>query len=70
VLNLAIREAHPTHHAHVIAQSDIPAIDVPVVVTPPPPAETITEAQLERLEAAQLRRVLARLRRSGPRFTG
>ena len=70
VLNLAIRESHPTHHAHLIAQSDIPAIDVPVVVTPPPPAKTITEAQLERLEAAQLRRLFAHVHRNGPRFTG
>ncbi len=70
VLSLAIRESHPNHHGHLIEQADIPAIDVPVVVTPPPADKTITEAQLERLEEAQLKRLIAHLRRARPRFTG
>ena len=69
LLRLAIREKHPTHHAEVITQEDVLAVNVPVVVTPPPAQETITEAQLQRLEAAQLQRLKRRLRRrsEGPR---
>ena len=40
-----------THHrGRLIAQSDIPAIEIPVTVGPPPPGETISEAALKRLE--------------------
>jgi hypothetical protein len=34
----------------LIAQSDIPAIEIPVTVQPPPAGETISEAALKRLE--------------------
>jgi hypothetical protein len=72
VLSLAVREKHPVHHAELVVQADILAINIPVVVVPPPANQTITQSRLERLEAAQLRRLLRRLRGhvEGPRFTG
>jgi len=50
----------------LIEQSDITAIDVPVLVQAPPAAETIEAAQLRRLLRRRARR-LAKLRRGGRR---
>ncbi len=50
----------------LIEQSDIPAIDVPVLVQAPPAAETIEAAQLHRLLRRRARR-LARRHRDGRR---
>jgi hypothetical protein len=52
-----------THHqGQLIAQSDVLAINIPVSVQAPPASETITRAQLERIERRKLRR-LRHLRR-------
>ncbi|HMD52914.1 MAG TPA: hypothetical protein VKG62_09380, partial [Solirubrobacteraceae bacterium] len=51
LLRLFVREKHPSHHAELISQTDVLAVNVPVVVAPPPPDETITQAQLDRLLA-------------------
>ncbi len=51
----------------VIAQSDITAIDVPVIVQAPPAAETITAAELKRLMRRHARRLAARRRAHGRR---
>jgi hypothetical protein len=53
-----------THHrGKLIAQSDIPAIEIAVTVQPPPVSETISEAALKRLESKlQRRRVRGRAR--------
>jgi hypothetical protein len=48
---VGFRLATHSHHALLVAQTDTPAIDVPVVVSPPPASETITKAQLEHLLA-------------------
>jgi len=52
----------------VIAQSDVTAIDVPVVVQAPPAAETIEAAQLHRLLRRRARRLAARRDRGGRRI--
>lgn len=65
VLRLAIREAHPVHHAELITQEDTLAINVPVTVVAPPADQTITKAQLEHDEAAQFAQLLRSLRRRG-----
>ena len=47
-----------THdHGQMTAQSDVLAVDIPVSVQAPPASETITRAQLERIEKRTLRRV-------------
>ncbi len=52
----------------LIEQSDITAIDVPVLVQAPPAAETITAAELERAVRRHARRVAARRRKHGRRI--
>jgi hypothetical protein len=48
----------------LIATEDVLAIDFPVTVLPPPPAaETIGAAELEKIEAARLKKVLKRLKK-------
>ena len=47
----------------LITQSDILAINIPVVVEPPPAAKTITQAQYRRLLKRESRRVVKRRRR-------
>jgi hypothetical protein len=51
----------------LIAQSDITAIDVPVLVQAPPAAETIEAAQLHRLLRRRARRLAAQRRHRGAR---
>ncbi len=52
----------------VIAQSDITAIDVPVLVQAPPAAETIEAAQLHRLLRRRARRLAAKRHRGARRI--
>jgi len=48
----------------LIATEDVLAIDFPVTVLPPPPAaETIGAAELEKIEAARLKKVLKKLKK-------
>jgi hypothetical protein len=48
----------------LIADEDVLAIDFPVTVPPPPPAaETIGAAELEKIEAARLKKVLKKLKK-------
>jgi hypothetical protein len=52
----------------VVEQSDITAIDVPVIVQAPPAAETIEAAQLRRLLRRRARREAAKRHRAGRRI--
>jgi hypothetical protein len=52
----------------LIEQSDITAIDMPVLVQAPPAAETIEAAELHRLLRRRVRRLAARHHRGGQRI--
>lgn len=61
-LPVRTRLVQVTGPAHVVVQSDVPAINFPLTVEAPPPAQTITEAALKRLERKHRGRKLKRAR--------
>jgi hypothetical protein len=58
-----VHERRHRHHVELLVQEDNATLAAPVAVTPPPPRQTITAVALAHLEAEQLAKLLARLRR-------